>query len=120
MEGAGRPGVLEPALCLIHWGVLWPVFATGEDGEGEVKGDPAGSQHLMSQDICVNEPDHSGNTNALKKSALALFLETPQSLDLPGPPIFTGVLADLVVSFGNRVIDTLLCGSGRHEVTLLR
>ena len=95
------------------------MLAAGEDGEGEVKREPAGSQHLMSQDICVNEPDLSGNTIALKKSALALFLETPQSLDLPGPPVFTGVLADLVVSFGHRVIDSLLCSSGRHEVTLL-
>jgi len=78
-----------------------------------------GSQHPVSQDICINEPDLSGNSIASKKSASALFLGTPQPLDLPGLPVFAGVLADLVVSFGHRIIDTLLCGSGRHEVTLL-
>ena len=65
---------------------------------------PAGPEHPVSQDICINEPDFPGNGSTCKKSLTLLFLGTPQPLDLAGLPILAGVLADLVGPFSHRVV----------------
>jgi len=67
------------------------------------------SKHPGGQDICINEPDFTGNSVASKINYFSSF-GTPQPFYLTGLAIFTGILADLVVFVGHRVVDPCLCG----------
>ena len=79
---------------------------------------PAGAEHPVCQDIGINEPDFPGDCITYKKSFAFLF-GTPQPLDLAGLPVLAGVLADLVVLLGYRVVDPLFRSRRRHGVGFL-
>ena len=69
---------------------------------------PTGAEHPVCQDIGVNKPDFPGDGITYKKSFAFLF-GTPQPFDLASLPVLAGVLADLVVLLGYRVVDPLFC-----------